>query len=600
MSVRLWSAPECRGDRRGLVQSWSAALGVLVAFWFAFVPSVAAQTSLPGTIQAEDFDDGISSVAYWDNSQGNAGGQYRSTNVDIEACSEGGYDVGWAYPGEWLNYTVSVAASGTYTLDLRVATATSGSLHVTFNGTDVTGTVSVPYTGGWQSWTTIRKTVNLSAGTQAMRVIFDGGNVNLNYVTVTAASSGSSGSSGNGGPFSGVALAIPGWVQAEDFDNGVQGDAYSDTTPGNSGGAYRATDVDIEPTSSGGYAVDYIAAGEWLRYTVNVASAGTYTVTARVASAGSGGTFHIEFAGGGSTDAMRIPYTGGWQSYQDLTATVSLAAGVQSMWIVFDSSGSTGSVGNLSAVRFDYGSSAPAPAPAPSPSPSPSGGGGRLRVMTWNINFGHGNPYGQAQLIASTGADVATLEEASTYDEDMPSTYVSRLQQLTGQTWYSSWGPSLTSGASQGTLILSRYPIVDRASAVLYGTGTAYAAVNVGGVIVNIFAAHLDYYDSSKRTQQMYALLDWARGVSGPRIIGGDFNSWWGEWWISQMETEYSDTWQAVTGSVENGYTLNGSVRFDYLFRSYSDQNRDTPTNCWVQSTSLSDHWPVIADYNIQ
>jgi endonuclease/exonuclease/phosphatase family metal-dependent hydrolase len=221
-------------------------------------------------------------------------------------------------------------------------------------------------------------------------------------------------------------------------------------------------------------------------------------------------------------------------------------------------------------------------------------------MMTWNINFGGGNPYGQAQLIASSGADVATLQEASTYDEDMPSTYVSRLQQLTGQTWYSSWGPSLTSGASQGTLILSRYPIVNTASTVLYGTGTAYAAINVGGVIVNIFAAHLDYYDTSKRTQQMYALLDWSRGVSGPRIIGGDFNSWWGEWWISQMETEYSDTWQVVTGSVENGYTLNGSVRFDYLFRSYDNQNRATPTNVWVQSTSLSDHWPVIADYNIQ
>ena len=34
------------------------------------------------------------------------------------------------------------------------------------------------------------------------------------------------------------------------------------------------------------------------------------------------------------------------------------------------------------------------------------------------------------------------------------------------------------------------------------------------------------------------------------------------------MGTEYSDTWQTVTGSVQNGYTLNGSVRFDYLFRS--------------------------------
>lgn len=220
--------------------------------------------------------------------------------------------------------------------------------------------------------------------------------------------------------------------------------------------------------------------------------------------------------------------------------------------------------------------------------------------MTWNINFGGGNPYGQAQLIASTGADVVTLQEASTYDEDMPSTYASRLQQMTGQTWYSSWAPSLSTAGSQGTLILSRYPMVDKASTVLYGTGTAYAAVNVGGVIVPIFAAHLDYYDSSKRTQQLYALLDWARGVSGPRIIGGDFNSWWGEYWISQMESEYSDTWQVVTGSNENGYTLNGSVRFDYLFRSYTGQERATPTNVWVQSTGLSDHWPVIADYNIQ
>ena len=58
-----------------------------------------------------------------------------------------------------VELSVYVPASGTYTLDLRVATATSGSLHVAFNGTDVTGTFSVSNTGGWQSWTTIRRTV---------------------------------------------------------------------------------------------------------------------------------------------------------------------------------------------------------------------------------------------------------------------------------------------------------------------------------------------------------------------------------------------------------------------------------------------------------
>jgi len=101
MSVRLRSVPELRGNNRGLIRGCSAALIVLVACWFGLVPTATAQTkSLPGTIQAEDFDTGSSGYAYWDSTAGNSGGQYRSTDVDIEACSEGGYDVGWTYPGE--------------------------------------------------------------------------------------------------------------------------------------------------------------------------------------------------------------------------------------------------------------------------------------------------------------------------------------------------------------------------------------------------------------------------------------------------------------------------------------------------------------------
>src|SRR6188768_2631621 len=83
------------------------------------VPSayaMAADPSVPGTIQAEDFDDGANGVAYRDTSAGNSGGQYRATDVDIELSSDsgGGYDVGWVSAGEWLNYTVDVAAAGTY------------------------------------------------------------------------------------------------------------------------------------------------------------------------------------------------------------------------------------------------------------------------------------------------------------------------------------------------------------------------------------------------------------------------------------------------------------------------------------------------------
>jgi hypothetical protein len=87
-------------------------------------------------------------------------------------------------------------------------------------------------------------------------------------------------------PFWGVPAAIPGTVQAEDFDNGGEGIGYHDTSSGNVVGAYRYTDVDIEATgdAAGAYNVGWAVAGEWLEYTVNAASAGTYTVEARVAS----------------------------------------------------------------------------------------------------------------------------------------------------------------------------------------------------------------------------------------------------------------------------------------------------------------------------
>ena len=572
----------------------------------AYTISTAASSAakaLPGTIEAEDFDAGAAGSAYYDTTAGNSGGRYRATDVDIEDSTEGGYNLAWVYPGEWLTYTVNVATAGTYTIDLRVASASASSLHVDFNGANVTGAVSIPATGGWQTWTTVRKTVSLAAGTQVMRVAFDSGNVNLNWISVAASSSSAPPPSGSSSPFGGVALAIPGWVQAEDFDNGGQGVAYSDNSPGNSGGAYRATDVDIEATPAGGYAVGWVGAGEWLKYTVNVGSTGTYTAVARVSSSGAGGTFHIEFNGVDKTGAMRVPSTGGWGTYQDLSATVALTAGVQSMRIVFDSNGASGGIGNVSAVRFDSGvttSPTPPPPPPPPPPPTPPPSSGRLRMMTWNINFGGGNTSAQAQVIATSGADVATLQEASTYDENMPVTYVDRLRQLTGNTWYSAWGPSLASGASQGTLILSRYPIVNTTSTIIEGTGTVRALIDINGIRVHIFAVHLEYYDTAKRTRQLTQFMDWSRSFGGPRLVGGDFNSWWGESWIAQMKTEHSDTWEDVSGSVQNGYTLNGSVRFDYLFRAFIGNEHLSPTACWVQTTSYSDHWPVIADYTVR
>jgi len=126
---------------------------------------------IPGRIEAEDFDLGGEGLAYHDCDAGNNGGAYRpASDVDIEACSEGGYNVGWMCANEWLEYTVDVTTARTYVIEARVASQTTGgTFHVEFDGVDRTGDISVPVSGGWQTWVTVSATADLSAGVREMR-----------------------------------------------------------------------------------------------------------------------------------------------------------------------------------------------------------------------------------------------------------------------------------------------------------------------------------------------------------------------------------------------------------------------------------------------
>ena len=134
-------------------------------------------------------------MAYHDSDRGNNGGAYRQTDVDIEAASGGGNDVGWIMPGEWLNYTVNVSSPGAYTVWLRVASPGGASFHVGFNtASNVWKTVGVPATGGWQNWTVVSVPVTLGAGTQQMTLFFDTGGMNISDFTVGGASSSGSSS----------------------------------------------------------------------------------------------------------------------------------------------------------------------------------------------------------------------------------------------------------------------------------------------------------------------------------------------------------------------------------------------------------------------
>jgi len=171
---------------------------------------------------------------------------------------------------------------------------------------------------------------------------------NFNYVRVAAA--------GGGGPtpFGGTPTNLPGVLQAENFDEGGENVGYHDLTSGNSGGAYRSTDVDIAQTgdSGGGKVVGWAFAGEWLRYTVNIAAAGTYDIGVRVASGGAGGRFHVEVNGADVTGPIDVPDTGGWDTWTTITRSgITLSSGQQVWRVVMDANGATTAVANFDDVR---------------------------------------------------------------------------------------------------------------------------------------------------------------------------------------------------------------------------------------------------------
>jgi hypothetical protein len=143
---------------------------------------------IPGTVQAENYDTGGQGVAYNVTSINGTDNGYRSDGVDLEATSDtgGGVDLGWTSGTQWFRYTVNVATAGTYTVSFRVAGgqgAVTDAFHISnASGTNLSGNVNVPNTGGWQTWATVTASVTLPAGQQTLTLNQDNGGWNLNYM----------------------------------------------------------------------------------------------------------------------------------------------------------------------------------------------------------------------------------------------------------------------------------------------------------------------------------------------------------------------------------------------------------------------------------
>ncbi|PAJ76268.1 hypothetical protein CJF42_00835 [Pseudoalteromonas sp. NBT06-2] len=144
--------------------------------------------AIPGVILATSYDQGGAGISYYDTSAGNSGNSChnRSDNVDTEQGSLG-CNLGWINNGEWLNYTVNIAETGLYNIDVRLASASVGSaFHLELDGENITGTITAPATGSWQSWQS-KSLINigLSQGQHLLKFVADGAQFNLYDLSFT-------------------------------------------------------------------------------------------------------------------------------------------------------------------------------------------------------------------------------------------------------------------------------------------------------------------------------------------------------------------------------------------------------------------------------
>jgi hypothetical protein len=78
--------------------------------------------------------------------------------------------VGWTDPGEWINYTVNVEQTGTYTVNFLCSAAADGAISLSADGKDLAGTLNIPSTTSPHIWTRIDNlaTVSLVKGIQVI------------------------------------------------------------------------------------------------------------------------------------------------------------------------------------------------------------------------------------------------------------------------------------------------------------------------------------------------------------------------------------------------------------------------------------------------
>jgi hypothetical protein len=113
--------------------------------------------SIPGTIEAEHFDNGSEGMAYHDKDRQNRGEGYRlETGVDVYALKDKTeeYAVGYAQSEEWLDYSVNIKKEGFYNITAILSSGGEQSgIQLLLDGKNITDTLrTAPNNEDWESY----------------------------------------------------------------------------------------------------------------------------------------------------------------------------------------------------------------------------------------------------------------------------------------------------------------------------------------------------------------------------------------------------------------------------------------------------------------
>jgi PKD repeat protein len=223
-------------------------------------------------------------------------------------AAEGGTTVGFIDNNDWVSFA-PYALNGATSITARVSSGgVGGTMEVRTGSATGTllGTVSIAPTGSWDTFVNVSANLsNVPSGTTSLYLVFKGVTGQGNLFDIDAFTFATS---GNGNTRT------------------AEGESYSST-----GGVQPAAHTN----ASGGQTAGHIENGDWAAYSV-LSTSGAIGFSARVSSAGSGGTIQVRSGSvtGTLLGSVSVPVTGGWETFQDVTTNLT-GTGSGPLYLVF-------------------------------------------------------------------------------------------------------------------------------------------------------------------------------------------------------------------------------------------------------------------------